>query len=129
MKTLRITVDGKVYEVQVETIGQEFQPGPVAPNPTAAASAAAAAPVAPGTPAPKPVAAAADGAIVSPLGAVVVSIDVKAGQAVKEGDRVVTLEAMKMNTYVNAPAAGTIGEILVAPGDSVEEGQALATLK
>ena len=61
----------------------------------------------------------------SPLAAVVVSIDVNVGDAVTEGQKVVTLEAMKMNTIVAAPAAGTVKAILVAAGDGVEEGQAL----
>lgn len=64
----------------------------------------------------------------SPLSAVVISIDVKPGQAVKSGEKLITLEAMKMNTFVTAPADGTVKEIHVAAGDSVEEGQLLATL-
>ncbi len=55
----------------------------------------------------------------------VVSIDVAVGDAVAEGQKVVTLEAMKMNTIVSAAAAGTVKAILVAAGDGVEEGQAL----
>jgi biotin carboxyl carrier protein len=61
----------------------------------------------------------------SPLAAVVVSIDVNVGDAVEEGQKLVTLEAMKMNTIVVAPAAGTVKAILAKPGDGVEEGQAL----
>ena len=57
-----------------------------------------------------------------------VSIDVQPGQKVEAGAQLLTLEAMKMNTYVFAPGAGTVKEILVAPGDAVEEGQALVKM-
>jgi biotin carboxyl carrier protein len=64
----------------------------------------------------------------SPLAGKVVSIDVQPGQPVEAGAQLLTLEAMKMNTYVFAPAAGTVEEILVAAGDAVNEGQALVRL-
>lgn len=131
MKTLRITVDGKVYEVQVEIMGQE---GVAASGPITSGtrSAAISAPVAAPAAAPKPAAAPAgggDGSVVSPLAAVVVSVDVTVGQSVKAGDKLITLEAMKMNTFVNAPADGKVEAILVDAGASVEEGQPLATVK
>ncbi|MFP4358684.1 MAG: acetyl-CoA carboxylase biotin carboxyl carrier protein subunit, partial [Puniceicoccaceae bacterium] len=50
------------------------------------------------------------------------------GDSVQEGDKLLTLEAMKMNTLVTSPQAGTIEKILVGPGDGVEEGQALLKL-
>ena len=80
------------------------------------------------TPAPKPVAPAAAGSVVAPLAGKVVAIDVKVGDAVKEGDQVLTLEAMKMNTYIYADRAGKIAAINVAVGDGVEEGQALVAI-
>jgi biotin carboxyl carrier protein len=58
----------------------------------------------------------------------VVAIDTKVGDAVKEGDQILTLEAMKMNTYIYADRAGKIASINVAVGDGVEEGQALVTI-
>ena len=58
----------------------------------------------------------------------VVSVDVKEGDSVQEGDQLLTLEAMKMNTLVTSPQAGTVEKILVGPGDGVEEGQALLKL-
>ena len=129
MKTLRITVDGKVYEVQVEVLGQEGPaPAGAAPVTRSAAVAAPAAAPAPAPAAKAPVAS-GDGAVLSPLSAVVVSVDVAPGQQVAAGDKLITLEAMKMNTFVNAPASGTVGDIHVTPGASVEEGQPLITLK
>ncbi len=129
MKQLRITVDGKTYDVTVETLG-----GCTAPvsAPVASAPAAPAAPVAP---APAPVAKPAApvsggaGAITAPLTAVVVSIEVKVGDKVTAGQKVATLEAMKMNTYVVASAAGEVASIDAAAGESVQEGQSLITLK
>ena len=56
------------------------------------------------------------------------SLDVQPGAVVKEGDQVLTLEAMKMNTVIYAPKAGTVSSFCVAPGDTVTEGQALAYL-
>lgn len=131
MKKLRVTVEGKVYDVLVELLDEAG--APVAPVPVAAPAAApaslapvAAAPVA----APKPAAPAAGGPgdIPSPLAGKVVSIDVKVGQSVDEGAQVATVEAMKMNTYIYAPRAGVVAAILVNAGDGVEEGAPLLRL-
>ena len=130
MKRLKVTVEGKTYEVEVEMLGDDGQPAPVAPTSkkspprrvSASATPAAAAP------APKAAAAASPGDVPSPLSAVVVSIDVQVGQSVNEGDKLITLEAMKMNTIVNAPTSGTVNQIFVEAGSSVEEGQALVSL-
>jgi biotin carboxyl carrier protein len=54
---------------------------------------------------------------------------VSAGQEVKEGDHLLTLEAMKMNTFVFAPKSGKVAEIKASVGDAVEEGQALMTIQ
>jgi len=59
----------------------------------------------------------------------VTAVVVKAGQTIKEGDHLLTLEAMKMNTFVFAPKSGTISEIKVAVGDAVEEGQPLLKIQ
>ena len=64
----------------------------------------------------------------SPLAGKVVSIDTKVGAAVKDGDQILTIEAMKMNTYIYANKAGTISAINVSVGDGVEEGQVLAVI-
>lgn len=136
MKKLRITVEGKTYEVEVEILGSRIAsvapvaaPAPaVAPAPVA--SAPVSAPVAAPAPAPKKAAPAPAGAndIVCPLAAVVVAVNVKEGQQVKAGDLLVTLEAMKMNTPVNSPADGTVSKICVSAGQSVNEGEVLLSL-
>jgi biotin carboxyl carrier protein len=129
MKKLRVTVEGKIYDVLVEVLDEG--------TPASAPRPAAAAPVAAPVSAPAPVAAApapakrgpaGSGDITCPLSGKLVSIDVKLGQAVDEGTQVATIEAMKMNTYIFAPKAGKIAEILAAPGDGVEEGSVLIRL-
>lgn len=124
MKRLKVTVDGKVYDVTVEVLDDGALP-PAVPAPAMPAPAAPAAPL-PAAPAPaRSAGTGAPGEIKSPLAGKVVSIEVRAGQAVNEGQQVMTLEAMKMNTYIFAPATGTVGEICVHPGDAVEEGAVL----
>lgn len=136
MKKLKVTVDGKVYEVTVEIEGDVASAPsavPAAPAPVASAPVAPA-PVAPApAPAPAPAAAPASvpsgaSGVPSPLAGKVVSIDVKVGAAVKDGDQILTIEAMKMNTYIYANKTGTISAINVNVGDGVEEGQVLAVI-
>lgn len=125
-KQFRITLNGKSYDVEAEILGEEpvhAAPARSGGRPARSASAAAPAPSAKSS-AP----AAQEGTVPSPLAGKVVSVDVAEGASVKAGDQILTLEAMKMNTVVSAPADGTIGKILVASGDSVEEGQALLEL-
>lgn len=134
MKKLRVTVDGKAYEVLVEILDKGTD-SPAEQRRSAWSSPAPSAPVASAhvtpPPASKPVhhhAPAVAGEVPSPLAGKVVSIDVQLGQKVEANDQLITLEAMKMNTYVFAPSAGTVEAILVNPGDAVEEGQALVKL-
>jgi biotin carboxyl carrier protein len=126
IKQLRITLEGKTYDVEVEVLGEEGQRAPSASGSSGAVSMAPPN-AAPAAKAPAPVAA-GDGVVPSPLAAVVVSVDVAAGAEVEEGQKLLTLEAMKMNTFVNAPQAGKVEEILVHAGDAVEEGQGLVKL-
>lgn len=126
MRKLRITVDGKSYEVEVELLDEparSHSPPVTRTVPSAPALHSqpppAAAPRAGGSPDDVP----------SPLAGRVVSLDCKVGDHLQAGDRVLTIEAMKMNTYINAPKAGKVTAILVAPGDGVEEGQSVATIK
>jgi glutaconyl-CoA/methylmalonyl-CoA decarboxylase subunit gamma len=59
----------------------------------------------------------------------VTAVVVSAGQTVKEGDHLLTLEAMKMNTFVFAPRGGKVVEIKAAVGTAVEEGQSLVKIE
>ncbi len=125
MKKLRVTVDGKTYDVSVEVLGTEGA-APVASAPRPMSPAQAVAP-APAPIAPKQVSPGA-GQVLSPLAGKVVSIDCKVGDTINSGTKVITLEAMKMNTEVIAYVNGTVKSISVNAGDSVEEGQLLVTL-
>jgi biotin carboxyl carrier protein len=131
IKRLRVTVDGSSYDVTVEMVDE-------VPGQLAAAPAAPAPPVIPSNPAPpatpvpavQPVPAAVAGPatpgdVPSPLAGRVTAVVVTAGQDVKEGDHLLTLEAMKMNTFVFSPKSGKVAEIKTAVGDAVEENQVL----
>jgi glutaconyl-CoA/methylmalonyl-CoA decarboxylase subunit gamma len=131
MKKLRVTVEGKAYEVLVEILdeGSHAAVPAHAPAPVVTPAASVATPAAaPAAPAHTPKGHAGAGDVLSPLAGKVVSIDVKMGQAVKEGAQVATLEAMKMNTYIYAPKAGRVDAVMVNAGDAVEEGTALLRL-
>ncbi|NQV20976.1 MAG: biotin/lipoyl-binding protein [Rhodospirillales bacterium] len=130
MKKMRITVEGKAYDVTVEVL-EDTDTGmtalPSAPPATSAPAPAAVAAPSPPSASPAPAAAGA-GDIPSPLAGTVVSIDVAVGDSVNAGDQVLVLEAMKMNNAVQAPTSGTVTAIAVKPGETVGEGQALLTL-
>ena len=127
MKKLRITVEGKTYEVVVETVDDpSTRVARVAPR----AAAAAAAPVTMTMPNPgKSAAGGTANSIRSQLAGRIVSVDVKEGDAVVAGAQVLVLEAMKMNTPVAAIRDGKVVKIHVAAGDTVEEGQALLDIE
>ena len=128
MKKLRVTVEGKVYEVLVEMLDEGPSAAPSsAPVVSAPVLSSPLAPTAPAAApaAPRAAAAAGAGDVPCPLAGKVVSIDVKVGQSVAEGAQVATVEALKMNTYIFAPRAGRVDAVLVNPGDGVEEGTVL----
>lgn len=126
-RKFRISVDGHAYEVVVEEVTADASatawPGSIAA--VSAAMAVAAPPTAAAFVA-RPAAAAGDE--VAPLAGTIQSIDVTVGQAVKAGDKIATIEAMKMKTEVRAKGAGKVMSIAVNPGDSVDTGAVLITL-
>ena len=118
---LQVTVNGKSYAA--ELLQDEAAPKPVAAAPKATAAAApAAAAAAPKAPT------GAGKVVESPLPGVVVSIAVTEGQAVKAGDLLLTLEAMKMENAIQADNAGTVTKILVSNGQSVQSGDPLVEI-
>ena len=123
MKSYTITVNGNVYDVTVEENGNVAAPA-AAPRKAAPVAAPKAAP------AKAPVAAGAAGGIKIEAGAAgkIFKLEKKVGDAVKKGDAVVILEAMKMEIPVVAPEDGTVASINVNVGDNVEAGALLATL-
>ena len=119
MKTLRITVNGTPYDVQVEEVS-----GGAAPAVPAAAPAPKAAPA----PAPK-AAAAGSVAVKAPLQGTVMKVNVKPGDTVTKGAPVAVIEALKMENDVPAPQDGVVASVDVKSGDSVKTDQVLLTLK
>ena len=131
IKKLRVTVDGKSFVVTVE-MPDESGASAVAPPPPVSAPPTYSAPSQPAPAQAAPVAAkgaSGPGQVTSPLAGRVIAILVTAGAAVKEGDHLLTIEAMKMNTAVAAPKSGKIAEILTAVGAAVDEGQVLARIE
>ena len=122
MKTYKITVNGNVYDVTVEEGGVSAAPAAVA----ARAAAPKASPALAKKAAPAGNAWSVD--ITASVPGKVVKIDAAAGTAVKAGDAVVTLEAMKMEIPVVAPQDGTVASINVSAGDTIEAGDVLATM-
>ncbi len=130
MKNYTITVNGNVYEVTVEE--GSATGAPAAANKAVSAPAPAAPKAAP-APAAAPVKAASAGSegglkVAAPMPGKILGVKVSPGQAVKRGDVLILLEAMKMENEIVAPSDGTVASVNVAIGDSVEAGATLATL-
>lgn len=123
MKKFNIKVNGNSYEVEIEEV-------------KAAAVAAPKAAAAPKVAAPKPAApkveqvavAAGDTPVNAPMPGKIVKLVASAGQAVKKGDVLLILEAMKMQNEISAPADGTVKAFNVAAGQNVKPGEVLAVI-
>ena len=127
MKSYTITVNGVAYEVTVEETAGVAAPAATMPAMPKAPSATAPMPAAPAAP---KAASAGAGANKIEAGAAgkVFKIEVKPGQAVKKGETVIILEAMKMEIPMVSPVDGTIASVDCAVGDAVEAGALLATV-
>lgn len=126
--TYKVTLHGKVYEVQVEK-GEAIMvsvndvataPAAVATAPVPAAPVAAAAPAAPVV--------GAGEVVTSPLPGNVLTIKVNAGQSVKKGEVMLIIEAMKMENEILAPRDAVISQVVVSKGATVDTGAALIVL-
>ena len=118
MKKYRVTVNGTVYEVELEEIT-----GAVPAAPAAAPAAPAAAPAAPAAPA-------GDGEkITSPMPGTILSVNVAPGQSVRKGDVLMVLEAMKMENEIMCPRDGVVSSVQAAKGAAVESGTLLCVLQ
>ena len=128
----KVTLNGRTYEIEVEAgkamLLDEYEaivpsapaaaPAPVAAAPVAAAPAAPAAAAAP----------VAGEAVTAPMPGNILKVNVTAGQAVKEGDLLVVLEAMKMENEIFAPKDGTVAQVLVSKGSTVDTGATMVVL-
>jgi biotin carboxyl carrier protein len=141
MKSFKYTINGNIYKVHINSIVDDIAEVEVngtpysvkmekpakkqmvtVNRPVQAPAAPAAAPVS------RPASSGAAGAVKSPLPGVILSIDCKVGDAVKRGQKLLVLEAMKMENSINADRDGKIVEIKVGKGDSVLEGADLVII-
>ena len=128
----KVTLNGRTYEVEVDSgkamLVDEYEayaPAPAAPAaPAAAPAAAAPAPAAPAAPAVT----AAGEPVNSPMPGTILRVEVAQGAAVKEGQLLVVLEAMKMENEILAPKDGTVAQVVVSKGSHVETGSPLIVL-
>ena len=127
----KVTLNGRTYEVEVEhgkaILLDEYEaiaPAPVAAAPVAAAPAADPA----AAPAAAPAVTGAGEAVNAPMPGNILKVNVKAGDAVKEGQVLVVLEAMKMENEIMAPKNGTVTQVVVSKGSTVDTGAALVVI-
>ena len=114
MKKYRVTVNGTAYEIQLEEL--------TGAAPAASAPAAA--------PAPAPAAASAGGEqVTSPMPGTILDVKVSQGAAVKKGDVLMILEAMKMENEIMCPSDGTVASVNASKGATVESGTLLCVIQ
>ena len=127
----KVTLNGRTYEVEVEAgkamLIDEYEA--IVPTAAPAPVAAPAAAPAPATPAAAPAAAPVAGeAVTAPMPGNILKVNVTAGQAVKEGDLLVVLEAMKMENEIVAPRDGSVAQVVVSKGAVVDTADPLVVL-
>lgn len=129
MRQFNITVNGVAYQVSVEETGAVSAPVAAAPVAAPAAAPVAAAPAAAPVPAAAPAAPVAGGEqVTSPMPGTILDIKVAQGAAVKKGDVLMVLEAMKMENEIMSPCDGSVKQLAVNKGASVNSGDLLIVI-
>ncbi|MBR3019501.1 MAG: biotin/lipoyl-binding protein [Clostridia bacterium] len=126
MRKFNITVNGVAYEVEVEEVAAGESAAPAAPK--AAPPAPKAAPAAKPAAAPKAAPVANGTKVNAPMPGTILDVKVAQGAAVKKGDVLLILEAMKMENEILAPQDGTVAQVAVSKGASVNSGDPLVVL-
>ena len=126
-KKFNVTVNGTKYEVEVEEV-KATGAAPATSAPKAAAPAPAPAPKAAPAPVAKATAGAGEHSIDSPMPGKIIKLVASEGQAVKAGDVILILEAMKMQNEITADSDGTLKKFNVAAGQSVKAHESLAII-
>ena len=131
----KITLNNRIYEVEVEAgkamLLNEYEAvAPAAPAPVAApvAAAPAAAPATEASAAAAPVVVGAGESVNAPMPGTILKVNVTQGQAVNAGDVLCVLEAMKMENDITAPKAGTVTQVVTSKGASVSTGDVLIVI-
>lgn len=123
MRKFNIKVNGKAYEVEVEEIGSSapaFTAPAAAPAPAAVQAPVSQAPAAPAN--------AGSSSIKAPMPGTINAVKVTAGEAIKKGQVVAILEAMKMENEIMAPEDAVVASVAVTQGQSVNTGDVIVTL-
>jgi glutaconyl-CoA decarboxylase len=128
----KVTLNGRTYEIEVEAgkamLLSEYEAvAPAAPAAPAAAPAAVPAAAAP-APAAAPAVTGSGEAVSAPMPGNILKVNVNVGDAVKSGQVLVVLEAMKMENEIMAPKDGTVTQVLVSKGSTVDTGAPLVVI-
>ena len=121
MKKYRVNVNGTVYEVAIEVMNGSAPAAAPVPAPAAAPAPAVPVPAASSAPA-------AGEKVTAPMPGTILSVNVQNGAAVKKGDVLFILEAMKMENEINSPCDGTILSVNTSKGSAVESGTLLCVI-
>ena len=130
----KVTLNGRTYEVEVEAgkamcvADYEAYAPAAAPVAAPGAAAPAAAPAAPAAPAASGVTVTGGESVTAPMPSNILKVAVSVGQSVKEGDLLCVLEAMKMENEIFAPKAGTVAQVLVSKGSTVDTGATMIVI-